>query len=362
MAISSQERASQQQLRDEQRLSQLEAQINNPRLSAFRSRFEQEAKEIRTRLPQPNVSAAQAELEIERKKREELERSVQLRQQQMEQERQDTSRITENLPRVTLEQLGGAEEQAQRAQLARQLMSQQQAAQRQLAQAQARAGVRGGGAAAQQARLAQQLEAERAKQEEAGFLTRRQFNIQQAQREQFANVATELARRNLMASLRGAQLQSEAAKEFGKQQIAAAGAGSGGCCVILMVVHGGLTNSVSAAEANDIVVLSKQNPSELLEKYSENSTVLKSVNELNQCRYIRDNFCNVKELRGYYKFSEFLVPKIESHPMLIKITKKVIFNPILKVSNGGLLGRAWIKFWGLLGSDKPFIRKNGEVV
>jgi hypothetical protein len=111
-------------------------------------------------------------------------------------------------------------------------MSQQQAAQRQLAQAQARAGVRGGGAAAQQARLARQLEAERSAQEEAGFLTRRQFNLQQQQRQEFANVATELARRNLMASLRGAQLQSEAAKEFGRQQIAAAGGGGGGLTVI----------------------------------------------------------------------------------------------------------------------------------
>lgn len=152
--------------------------------------------------------------------------------QQMEQ-RTPESEITAPLPPIKLIELGTAEEQAQRAQLARQLMAQQQAAQRQLAQAQARAGVRGGGAAAQQARLARQLEAERSAQEEAGFLARRQFNIQQQQRQQFADVASELARRNLMASLRGAQLQSEAAKEFGRQQIAAASGGGTVICTEL---------------------------------------------------------------------------------------------------------------------------------
>lgn len=280
--------------------------------------------------------------------------------QQMEQ-RTPESEITAPLPPIKLIELGTAEEQAQRAQLARQLMAQQQAAQRQLAQAQARAGVRGGGAAAQQARLARQLEAERSAQEEAGFLARRQFNIQQQQRQQFADVASELARRNLMASLRGAQLQSEAAKEFGRQQIAAA-QGGGGCCVIAMVVHGGLTQSVSAAEAGDIVLLSKTNPSIISTRYKEKPEVIRFVEELNKARHIRDNFCSKKELRGYYKFSEFLAPKLESKPLFLKVAKTLVFNPILKVADGNLFGKAWIKFWGLLGSDKPFVRKNGEVV
>jgi hypothetical protein len=122
--------------------------------------------------------------------------------------------ITGNLPTVTLERLGGAEEQAQRAGLARELMAQQQAAQRQLAQQQARSGVRGGAAAAQQARFAQQMEAQRGQQEEAGFLGRRQFNIQQQQRERFAQSAQELAQRQLMASLRGQDKQLEAAREL----------------------------------------------------------------------------------------------------------------------------------------------------
>lgn len=344
------------------RLAQIDAELKGPsRGGTNRSTLEREAFDIQRRVGalseqqrSENVQA-QFQANLQRQRAEDLERQIRAQQE-------STAGITENLPRVTLQQLGGAEEQAQRAQLARQLMSQQQAAQRQLAQAQARAGVRGGGAAAQQARLARQLEAERSAQEEAGFLTRRQFNLQQAQREQFANVATELARRNLMASLRGAQLQSEAAKEFGRQQIAAAQGGGGGCCVIAMVVHGGLTQSVSAAEANDIVLLSKTNPSIISTRYKEKPEVIKFVEELNKARHIRDNFCSKKELRGYYKFSEFLAPKLESKPLFLKVAKTLVFNPILKVADGNLLGKAWIKFWGLLGSDKPFVRKNGEVV
>lgn len=131
------------------------------------------------------------------------------------------------LPRVELERLGGAEEQAQRAQLARELMAQQQAGQRQLLSQQAKQGVRGGAAAAQQSRLAQQIAAQRAAQEEQGFLNRRMFNIEQAQKEKFAEVSSELARRQLAAALLGQEAQVRAAERFGQQQIAAAQAAGG---------------------------------------------------------------------------------------------------------------------------------------
>ena len=140
---------------------------------------------------------------------------------------------TSPLPQVTTERLGTAEEQAQRSELARQLMTQQQAAQRQLASQQARAGVRGGAAAAQQSRLSKQLEAERSAQEEAGFLQRRQFNIQQAQREQFANLASELARRQIAAGLQGQQIASEAASKYGAAQLEASKQGGKIICAEL---------------------------------------------------------------------------------------------------------------------------------
>jgi hypothetical protein len=127
-----------------------------------------------------------------------------------------------------LERLGGAEEQAQRAQLARELMAQQQAGQRQLLTQQAKQGVRGGAAAAQQSRLQQQIAAQRAAQEEQGFLGRRMFNIEQAQKEKFAEVSSELARRQLAASLLGQEAQVRASERFGQQQIAAAQAANQG--------------------------------------------------------------------------------------------------------------------------------------
>ena len=240
---------------DMDRLSAIDVELKDPKTRMrldYSSRLQQEAADIQRRVgnisPEQRSANAQAQfdLNLARQQAETARRQLEAQQAQLA----NTAQITGRLPEVTLERLGTAEEQAQRAQLARQLMSQQQAAQRQLAQAQARAGVRGGGAAAQQARLARQLEAERSQQEEAGFLQRRQFNLQQAQREQFANVASELARRNLMASLRGAQMQSEAAKEFGRQQIAAAQAGGGGLTVICteLAKHGYLSEVTMQAD------------------------------------------------------------------------------------------------------------------
>ena len=142
------------------------------------------------------------------------------------------AQINAPLPRVTTERLGAPEEQAARSLLARQLMEQQQAAQRQLASQQARAGVRGGAAAAQQARLARQLETERASQEQASFLGQRQFNIAQAQKEQFANLAAELAKRQIQAGLTGQGIMSQAAREAAQAQLAAAQQGGGGITVI----------------------------------------------------------------------------------------------------------------------------------
>lgn len=128
----------------------------------------------------------------------------------------------EKLPEVKLERLGTAEEQAQRAKLARDLMVQQQAAQRQLASQQARAGIRGPAAASQQARLAQQVAQQRAVQEEEGALQRRLFNLEQAQKEQFANVASQLALKQLASTLEGQRLIAQAAEKGAQVQAQAA--------------------------------------------------------------------------------------------------------------------------------------------
>lgn len=168
---------------------------------------------------------------------------------------------TSEFDKVTTEKLGTAEEQAQRSQLARELMAQQQVAQRQLAAQQARMGVRGGAAAAQQARLSKQLEAERSAQEESGFLARRQFNIAQAQKEQFANLAAELARRQIAAGLQGQKMASEAASKYGAAQLAASQQG-GGITVICSELgkQGYLDGKTLSADAEFGRILFLQDP------------------------------------------------------------------------------------------------------
>jgi len=151
-----------------------------------------------------------------------------MRQQQTEREQ-----IVGNLPTVTLERMGGAEEQAQRAQLARELMAQQQAGQRQLAAQQARTGVRGGAAGAQQSRLAQQISAQQRGAEEQRFMAQQQFNREQAQKEQFANVATSLAGRQLLAALRGQDVGAKSAERYGESQVRAAQQGGKVICAEL---------------------------------------------------------------------------------------------------------------------------------
>ncbi len=170
------------------------------------------------------------------------------------------AQITEGLPQVQLERLGSTEEQAQRAVLARQLMMQQQAAQRQLAQQQARSGVRGGAATAQQARFAKQLEAERAQQEESGFMGRRQFNIQQGQQEQFARVASDLARRQLMTSLRGQDTALQAAKEYAAGRRAEARAEEGKIICTELHRQGLLADDVMEADQDFGRVVAKYEP------------------------------------------------------------------------------------------------------
>jgi len=126
------------------------------------------------------------------------------------------------LPQIELERLGTQEEQAQRAKLARDLMVQQQAAQRQLAAQQARAGIRGGSASAQQARLAQQVQQQRAVQEEEGALQRTLFNLQQSQKEQFGNVASQIALKQIASALEGQKAIAAAAEKGQLAQAAAA--------------------------------------------------------------------------------------------------------------------------------------------
>lgn len=129
---------------------------------------------------------------------------------------------TGSLPPVALQRMSTEQTQAQRAQLARELMAQQQAGQRQLLAQQAKSGVRGGAATAQQSQLAARLAAQRAAQEEQAMLGRQMFDIEQTQKEQFANVANELARRQMLIAAAGQEQGLESARTLASAQRAAA--------------------------------------------------------------------------------------------------------------------------------------------
>ena len=167
-----------------------------------------------------------------RARAEAVERELAASRAMEEERRRSLAPITEALPRAELARLGAPEEQATRERIARDLMTEQQAGQRQLLAQQAKQGVRGGAAAAQQSQLAQRIAAQRSAQEQGAMVQQRMFNIEQAQKEQFANIASELARRQLMTSLRGQDVSAEAARQFGAQQLQAAQSSGGGGTVI----------------------------------------------------------------------------------------------------------------------------------
>lgn len=262
---------------------------------------------------------------------------------------------------IKLERLGGQVETAQRQQLARDLMTQQQAAQRQLAAQQARSGMRGGAAAAQQARIQQQVEQQRRVGEEQGLTQRTLYNLEQAQKEQFANIAQNVAMKQILASLTGQQLAAEAAKEGAKAQAQVASQGGGGCCVVLCIVKASL--GLNPVEAKELIELSKVDMNQVHLNYGCNMKVMNAIDQLNEARFIRDHYITKKELRGYYKLSEMIVPRLEKQPWVIKLFgEKVILKPILDIPNNTYLSRVYRKVWNFFGSDQPFVRKNGELV
>lgn len=128
--------------------------------------------------------------------------------------------------------LGGysAEESgAQRSQLALNLMRQQEGARRQLLAAQAKAGVRGGAASAQQGRFAEAAMAQRAGGEQELFIKniaeqqRRMKEYEDVQKaQQFGNLAADLTRMQMASAESAAGKQLEAARVLGEAQVKAA--------------------------------------------------------------------------------------------------------------------------------------------
>lgn len=166
----------------------------------------------------------------------------------------------------------------------------------------------------------------------------------------------------------GAGIAKMASAERTAKASADAAGGGGGCCGMIALVTA--LSGVNKAEAAKIVSMTKGTSVQraaVVEQYAHNPQVISMIEDLNSIRFVRDNYCSAKELRGYYKFSETVAPMIQDRPVLAKIGQIVMVEPIKAVKSEKmtlkkLAGLAWIKAWGFMGSDKPFQRSNGEVV
>jgi hypothetical protein len=273
------------------------------------------------------------------------------------------------LPKVDFSQLlrrrqvGTPEYAAQKAQITQDAQRQQQLAARQLAVQQARSGVRGGAAGAQQMRLAEQAQLQRANAEQALFAK----NIAERERlekaQQFGGLSSDLARMQLASAELGQQRGLESAAQTAAAQTAAA-AGAGSCCGLTIVATTMLLEP-NKASADYLIHQSKQPGVEVIVTTDSEKEF---VRHLKGIRKIRDAWCSKKELRGYYWLSESLAPTLADSRRSCQFFFKAIVKPTVACAEGKagffdkLLTKTWIKFFGLFGSDKPFTRSNGEVV
>lgn len=105
--------------------------------------------------------------------------------------------------------IGSPESEAARSQMVGGLQSQEAMQRRQLLAAQARSGVRGGAAAGQTMRQEQVLGQQRAGQEQGLFLKQLQELQDLERQQQFANLAADLARRQIAESIAGSRLAAQ---------------------------------------------------------------------------------------------------------------------------------------------------------
>lgn len=267
--------------------------------------------------------------------------------------------------------LGGytsEESAALRSQMAGQLARQGQAQQRQLLAAQAKAGVRGGAAASQGQRLIQNIGAQRVAGEQELFIK----NIAEQQRRQqqyeeliksqrMANLAAEITRQQIAQAEREAQRAQEAAKIPAAAQVESS---KGGCCSIIAISSSLL--GLNAAEASQFAELTKLPESKLVVILDKKE--LQAARTLNKTRYTRDHFCSDKEKRGYYVLSERFAETVGKSVVLSNALNAAMVKPLAELAEKkpnfilATIGKAWIKFFGLFGSDRPFTRSNGEIV
>ncbi len=94
---------------------------------------------------------------------------------------------------------------------------------------------------------------------------------------------------------------------------------------------------------------------------------------LNIVRKYRDEHMTDRNRRGYYKLADKIVPLMKKSKLFKWIVRLVMTDPMVsygeyyyKQGKIGLIFKPVTKFWlktfDLLGGDKPYLRKNGEVL
>lgn len=260
-------------------------------------------------------------------------------------------------------QVGTPEYNAQKAAMALGEQRAQQAAQRQLLAAQAKSGVRGGAAAAQQQRMAEQGALQRAAAEQALVAKSQGEREKLSKQQQFGDLSSQLARMQMASAELGQQRGLQAAADTAAAQRAAA-AGAGGCCGAIAVTSTVLlgANETYAAE----LVWASKTPGYVVEMTHPNA--VQFVSEIKAARKIRDEWCSDREKRGYYRLSEAFVPAIKGNKFASKAVYITFVKPVVSCANGtaGFISqfavKAWFKLFDFIGGDKPFTRSNGEVV
>lgn len=227
---------------------------------------------------------------------------------------------------------------------------------RALQAAQALAGVRGGLASAQKAKILSDSQKANVGAENDLFIKNidykrsglsaledaQKYNIGQANKEKFGQLGTELGYGSLGAGDRSAIAQQIVGEQQARATAEAAKDDGGGCCFIFL--EGRYGNGKM-----DAVV-----------------------------RRYRDEYMTLRNQRGYYKLAEVLVPLMRKSRVMKFLVQKTMCDPMVAYGkfhyqvgskSDRLLGRlftplvrGWLGLFDYLGNDHAFIRENGEVI
>jgi hypothetical protein len=94
---------------------------------------------------------------------------------------------------------------------------------------------------------------------------------------------------------------------------------------------------------------------------------------LNVVRKYRDEHVTVRSRRGYYRMADVIIPLMRKSVIFKKVVKFFMTDPMVSYgewyygeNRWGVvyapITKFWLKVFDMLGGDKPYTRKNGEVI